>query len=185
MYCHREVLYWGGGGFHEDPLANNSRKTRINNSIYLLISKVNEKTGLGHFNFNPKLNTIFFNHKASVKGQDSITIEQVEHFVDMAVEECDRFFPVFYVFFNKKKSPKNAIDIARQDHETEVQNQIFMKKNYVEKLSKLFSHVDADDSGTINHDNPHQHFRNSCIVENIWAPTEQFCDGRANERTTN
>ena len=85
---------------------DNSRKTRTNNSIYLLISKVNEKTGLGHFNFNPKLNTIFFNHKASVKGQDSITIEQVEHFVDIAVQECDRFFPVFYVFFNKKKSQK-------------------------------------------------------------------------------
>ena len=74
--------------------------------MYLLISKVNEKTGLGHFNFNPKLNTIFFNHKASVKGQDSITIEQVEHFVDIAVQECDRFFPVFYVFFNKKRALK-------------------------------------------------------------------------------
>ena len=91
---------------------DNSRKTRNDNSVYLLISKVNEKTGLGYFNFNPKLNTIFFNHKASVKGQESITIEQVENFVDIAVEECDRFFPVFYVFFNKKKSPKNAIDIA-------------------------------------------------------------------------
>ena len=85
---------------------DNSRKTRTSNSVYLLISKVNEKTGLGHFNFNPKLNTIFFNHKASVKGQDSITIEQVEHFVDIAVQECDRFFPVFYVFFNKKRALK-------------------------------------------------------------------------------
>ena len=60
---------------------DNSRKTRTNNSVYLLFQKVNEKTGLGHFNFNQKINTIFFNHKASVKGQDSITIEQVEHFV--------------------------------------------------------------------------------------------------------
>ena len=98
--------------FEINTYLDNSGKTRTNNSVYFLISKVNEKTGMGHFNFNTKLNTIFFNYKASVKGQDSITIEQVEHFVDMAVEECDRFFPVFYVFFNKKKSPKNAIDIA-------------------------------------------------------------------------
>ena len=71
--------------------------------MYLLISKVNEKTGLGHFNFNPKLNTIFFNHKASVKGQDSITIEQVEHFVDIAVQECDSFFQYFMYSLTKKE----------------------------------------------------------------------------------
>ena len=98
--------------FEISTYLDNPRKTRTNKSVYLLISKVNEKTSLGYFNFNSKLNTIFFYYNASVKGQDSITIEQVEHFVDIAVQECDRFFPVFYVFLNKKKTPKDAIEIA-------------------------------------------------------------------------
>ena len=47
-----------------------------------------------------------------IKGQNFLTIEQIESFLDVVISECDRFFPVFYVFFNKKKSPKNAIEIA-------------------------------------------------------------------------
>ena len=91
---------------------DNSSKSKGKNSIYQLISNVNEKVNLGHFNYSSKSNSVFFNYKVSVKGQDFITIEQVEHFVDIVIEECDKFFPVFYLFFNKKKSPKNAIEIA-------------------------------------------------------------------------
>ena len=98
--------------FEISTYLHNSSKTKTNKSIYLLISNINEKVRLGYFNYNQKLDTVFFYYRFSVKGQDSITIEQVEHFVDIAREECDRFFPVFYVFFNRKKSVENAIDIA-------------------------------------------------------------------------
>ena len=98
--------------FEISSYLDNSRKTRNDNSVYLLISKVNEKTGLGYFNFNPKLNTIFFNHKASVKGQESITIEQVEHFVDIAVEECDRFFCNTELLFCRKVLLLEEVDIG-------------------------------------------------------------------------
>ena len=98
--------------FEINTYLDNSLNKNTKTSIYLLLSNVNEKTSLGHFNFSSRINTVFFNYKVSVKGQDSVTIEQIEHFVDITVEECDKFFPVFYVFFNKKKSPKNAIEIA-------------------------------------------------------------------------
>ena len=101
--------------FEVNTYLDNVSKLKSKNSVYSLISNVNEKAKLGHFNYSSKLNTVFFSYKFSVKAQDFITIEQVEDFVDITVEECDRFFPVFYVYFNKKKNPKNAIEIAMLD----------------------------------------------------------------------
>ncbi len=87
-------------------------KFKSNNSIYVLISNINEKVKLGHFNYSSKLSKVFYNYKVSVKGQDFVTIEQVEYLINITTEECDRFFPVFFVYFNKKKSPQSSIDIA-------------------------------------------------------------------------
>ena len=80
-----------------------SKKNKINKSIYSLISNVNKKARVGFFNFCPKLNTIFYSYKISVKGQNYITLEQVQDFIDLVTSECDRFFPVFFVFFYKNK----------------------------------------------------------------------------------
>ena len=92
-----------------------SKKNKINKSIYSLVSKVNKKATVGFFNFLPKLNTIFYSYKISVKGQNYITLEQVQDFIDLVTSECDRFFPVFFVFFYKKQDPIYALEIAVLD----------------------------------------------------------------------
>ena len=92
-----------------------SKKNKIKKSIYSLISDVNKKANVGFFNFCPKLNTIFYSYKISVKGQNYITVEQVQDFIDLVTSECDRFFPVFFVFFYKKQDPVYALDIAVLD----------------------------------------------------------------------
>ena len=92
-----------------------SKKNKINKSIYTLISNVNKKARVGFFNFCPKLNTIFYSYKISVKGQNYITLEQVQDFIDLVTSECDRFFPVFFVFFYKKQEPIYALEIAVLD----------------------------------------------------------------------
>ena len=92
-----------------------SKKNKINKSIYSLVSNVNKKATVGFFNFCPKLNTIFYSYKISVKGQNYITLEQVQDFIDLVTSECDRFFPVFFVFFYKKQDPIYALEIAVLD----------------------------------------------------------------------
>ncbi len=92
-----------------------SKKNRINKSIYSLISDVNKKATVGFFNYCTNLNTIFFNYKISFKGQDFISVEQIKNFINIVISECDRFFPVFFVFFYKKQDPIHAIDIALLD----------------------------------------------------------------------
>jgi len=92
-----------------------SKKNRINKSIYSLISDVNKKATVGFFNYCTELNTIFFTYKISIKGQEFISVEQIKNFINMVVNECDRFFPVFFVFFYKKQDPIHALDIALLD----------------------------------------------------------------------
>ena len=92
-----------------------SKKNRINKSIYSLISDVNKKATVGFFNYCAELNTIFFTNKISIKGQEFISDEQIKNFINMVTNECDRFFPVFFVFFYKKQDPMHALDIALLD----------------------------------------------------------------------
>ncbi len=92
-----------------------SKKNRISKSIYSLISNVNNKASVGFFNYCSKLNTIFFSYKISIKGQTILSVEQIQNFIDIVTNECDRFFPVFFVYFYKKQDPIHAIDIALLD----------------------------------------------------------------------
>ncbi len=92
-----------------------SKKNRISKSIYSLISNVNNKASVGFFNYCSKLKTIFFSYKISIKGQRVLSIEQIQNFIDIVTNECDRFFPVFFVYFYKKQDPIQAIDIALLD----------------------------------------------------------------------
>ncbi len=92
-----------------------SKKNKGGKSIYSLISDVNKKVSVGFFNYCPKLNTIFFSYKISIKGQNILSIEQIKDFFEIVTIECDRFFPVFFVFFYKKQDPIYALDIALLD----------------------------------------------------------------------
>ncbi len=92
-----------------------SKKNKGGKSIYSLISNVNRKVSVGFFNYCPKLNTIFFSYKISIKGQNILSIEQIKDFFEIVKCECDRFFPVFFVFFYKKQDPVYALDIALLD----------------------------------------------------------------------
>ena len=92
-----------------------SKKNRINKSIYSLISDVNKRVNVGFFNYCTELDAIFFSYKISIKGQDFISVEQIRNFINIVKNECDRFFPVFFVFFYKKQDPIHALDIALLD----------------------------------------------------------------------
>ncbi len=96
-----------------------TNKSKPNKSIYTLISSVNRKVNLGFFNYCSKLETIFFSYKISIKGQNFLTFEQIRDFIEIVTNECDRFFPVFCIYFYKKQDPKLAIEIALLDPQGE------------------------------------------------------------------
>ena len=89
---------------------NNSKK--INKNISSLIPLINKKVSLGYFEFCTNLDDIFFNYKVSIKGIKILSTEQIENFIDVVVYECDKFFPVFYVFIEEKQDPNYALKTA-------------------------------------------------------------------------
>ena len=90
-------------------------KNNISSKVHNLISKVNERVNLGYFSFNEELEKIFFNYKISIRGIDFLTIEQIEDFLDVVIKECEKFFPVFYVFLKRKQNPDFALNAALID----------------------------------------------------------------------
>lgn len=77
--------------------------------IYELLAIVNEKLWLGHFGLWEEEGTPMFRHTALLRGTPGLSPEQVEDLMDIAVDECERFYPAFQFVIWGGKSPRDAI----------------------------------------------------------------------------
>jgi hypothetical protein len=81
--------------------------------IYETIGLINEQLWLGHFEFWSGNGTLLFRHAALLGSDDIIlSLEQAETLIESAVDEIDRFYPVFQFVLWGGKSPKDAIAAA-------------------------------------------------------------------------
>jgi hypothetical protein len=78
---------------------------------------VNEQLWLGHFELWSGSGLIVFRHAALVDSGDGdgLSFEQAESIVEAAIEECERFYPVFQFVLWGGKSPSEAIAAALID----------------------------------------------------------------------
>ena len=83
--------------------------------LYPLLASVNEKMWLGHFDVCSEEHTITFRHALLLRGGNGATTEQVEDLIDVAICECDRFFPVFQTVIWGGKDFEHALEIALMD----------------------------------------------------------------------
>ena len=60
-----------------------------------LLSLVNERMWFGHFELCSEAGTPMFRHTMLTRGWDGASAEQLEDLVDIAVCECERFYPAF------------------------------------------------------------------------------------------
>ena len=74
-------------------------KGKVTKGIYSLISSINEKINLGYFHYYSKLETVFFKYHVSIKGFDYLTSEQIDDILNVVINECDKYFPAFYLYF--------------------------------------------------------------------------------------
>ena len=70
------------------------------------IISINEKINLGYFHYCSQHKTIFFKYQVCTKGQNYMTLEQIENFLSVVVKEFDRFFPIFLVSSSRKNDEK-------------------------------------------------------------------------------
>jgi hypothetical protein len=85
--------------------------------VYETFGLINEQLWLGHFEMWSGSGIIVFRHATILDTRDSdgLSLEQAESIVEAAMEECERFYPVFQFVLWGGKSPGEAIAAALID----------------------------------------------------------------------
>jgi hypothetical protein len=83
-------------------------------AIFESLSLINEQLWLGHFEIWSGSGLVVFRHSTILDG-DGLSLEQAEAIAEAAVEECERFYPVFQFVLWGGKSPGEAIAAALID----------------------------------------------------------------------
>ena len=80
--------------------------------IYPLLARVNEKMWLGHFDIGADDGMIMFRHALLLRGGLGATPEQMEDLIDIAMNECSRFYPAFQSVLWGGNTAEEALEIA-------------------------------------------------------------------------
>ena len=78
-------------------------------AVYELLAFTNEKLWLGHFDLSAEDNSPAFRHAVLLRGLLTASAEQVEDLVDIAVSECERFYPAFQLVVWGGKRAEEAV----------------------------------------------------------------------------
>jgi hypothetical protein len=86
-------------------------------AIYESLSLINEQLWLGHFEMWSGSGLVVFRHSTilDTRSDEGLSLEQAEAIVEAAVEECERFYPVFQFVLWGGKSPGEAISAALEN----------------------------------------------------------------------
>ncbi len=74
-----------------------------------LLARINERLWVGHFDLSGEEQLIVFRHTSLLRGMPTIGTEIIEDLVQLALAECDRYYPAFQLVMWAGKSPEEAI----------------------------------------------------------------------------
>jgi hypothetical protein len=81
-------------------------------ALYELLALGNEKLWIGHFGMDADDGMPVFRHSVLLRGTAGASSESMEDMVDIAITECERFFPAFQFVLWGGKSPSDALAAA-------------------------------------------------------------------------
>ena len=77
-----------------------------------LLASVNERMWLGHFEIGKDESSPTFRHTMLTRGQSGPAVEQLEDMVEIALEECDRYYPAFQFILWAGRGAEEALSAA-------------------------------------------------------------------------
>jgi hypothetical protein len=80
--------------------------------IHTLLALVNEKLWLGHFDLWTEEGLPMFRHAVLLRGTKGLAQEQLEDLVEIAISECERFYPAFQFVVWGGKPPGEALSAS-------------------------------------------------------------------------
>jgi hypothetical protein len=83
-------------------------------AVYETIGLINEQLWIGHFELWASSGLVLFRHATLLEGEEGglLTLQHAETLVEAAIEECERFYPVFQFVLWAGKTPQEAIAAA-------------------------------------------------------------------------
>jgi hypothetical protein len=84
-------------------------------AVFELLAAVNERLWLGHFDLTADSQSPAFRQGVLLRGASGASVEQIEDLVDIAVSECERFYPAFQLVVWGGKPAEEAVAAAMID----------------------------------------------------------------------
>ena len=82
------------------------------NQVYELLSKINEKLWIGHFDVTSRNGIPAFRHTVLEPHGNEILYNQLEDLVDIAIYECEKYYPAFQLLLFEGSCPKEALEFC-------------------------------------------------------------------------
>ena len=79
------------------------------------LALINEQLWLGHFDIWSNTSVLLYRHGIMLGSDGQLSVDQAQMAVEAAIDECDRFYPVFQFILWGDKSPKEALESALID----------------------------------------------------------------------
>lgn len=81
----------------------------MRSTAYELLSLINQRVWLGHFEVWSEDGEVVFRHSMSLPSGERPTLAQAASMIDAAVEAADRFYPAFDFLIGGGKTPEDAM----------------------------------------------------------------------------
>ncbi len=82
---------------------------RMKPQVHTLLALLNEKLWIGHFDLWPDEGMVMYRHAMLLRGEATVNSRQVEDLIDIALNECERFYPALQFVLWGGKSPEDAL----------------------------------------------------------------------------
>ena len=80
-----------------------------------LLALINEKLWIGHFDITSKNGIPAYRHTVLSFPEDEVLHYQLENLVDIAIYECEKFYPAFQLVLFEDSDPSKALAISTFD----------------------------------------------------------------------
>ena len=80
-----------------------------------LLALINEKLWIGHFDITSKNGIPAFRHTVLKPYGNEILFNQLEDLVDIAIYECEKYYPAFHIILFEDSKPQEALKLCEID----------------------------------------------------------------------
>lgn len=84
-------------------------------AAFELVALANEQMWLGHFDIWSDGGVVLYRNGTILSDEGLLSLAQAQALVEIAVDECDRFYPAFQFVLWGDKTPQAALDAAMVD----------------------------------------------------------------------